>query len=158
MLRVITLWQPWASLLVAPPLPGGIRPKVHETRGWQTFHHGEFAVHAAKKWDRPLQRAFIELETRFPEVFRHAFGNRPVPLGRIVGTVVVHGCFPTATSEPDSELDREFGDWSEGRYAWRTFTPTPLAEPVPAVGKQGLWTLPPDVESAVRAQLAEDAR
>jgi hypothetical protein len=32
-----------------------------------------------------------------------------------------------------------FGDYSTGRYAWILTLISPLAEPIPAKGKQGFW-------------------
>lgn len=33
-----------------------------------------------------------------------------------------------------------FGDWAPGRYAWELTNVTMLPEPIPAKGKQGLWS------------------
>lgn len=41
--------------------------------------------------------------------------------------------------------------WKEvGRYGWH-FDYQPLPEPIPCGGKQGLWTLPADIEARVKA-------
>ncbi|GIP49646.1 hypothetical protein J53TS2_32370 [Paenibacillus sp. J53TS2] len=32
-----------------------------------------------------------------------------------------------------------FGDFAPGRYAWELAELRPLLEPIPALGKQGLW-------------------
>ena len=38
----------------------------------------------------------------------------------------------TVTEDP-------FGDFSEGRYLWLLKDVVPLREPVPALGRQGIW-------------------
>jgi len=40
-----------------------------------------------------------------------------------------------------------------GQWQWHLTDITPLAKPVPCRGHQKIWSLPPDVEAAVRAQL-----
>lgn len=39
----------------------------------------------------------------------------------------------------DSSDQLPFGDFTPGRYAWLLTDITPLAEPIPAKGRQGLW-------------------
>ena len=45
-MKAITVWQPWASLLVSGR-------KRYETRSWATTYRGPIAIHAAK---RPVRR------------------------------------------------------------------------------------------------------
>lgn len=40
-----------------------------------------------------------------------------------------------------SELENLFGDFAEGRWAWLLENVEPLEPPVPAKGRQGLWTV-----------------
>jgi activating signal cointegrator 1 len=65
-------------------------------------------------------------------------------------------------NETDLSDQSALGVFRAGRYGWilqpvyAENGPLPLAlpEPVPCRGAQGLWTVPADVEAAVRAQLA----
>lgn len=41
-MKAITIWQPWASLIVCGA-------KKYETRSWKTDYRGKIAIHAAKK-------------------------------------------------------------------------------------------------------------
>ena len=43
--------------------------------------------------------------------------------------------------------------WYAGRYGWLLADRQRLVEPVPCRGRQGLWTLPADVEAQVREQV-----
>lgn len=36
-----------------------------------------------------------------------------------------------------------YGDWSPGRWAWQLADPEPLPEPIPMVGRQGVWRWQP---------------
>jgi hypothetical protein len=38
--KIITLWQPWATLI-------SLKVKNYETRGWSTSYQGELVIHAA---------------------------------------------------------------------------------------------------------------
>jgi hypothetical protein len=38
-----------------------------------------------------------------------------------------------------TEQEMLFGDWTPGRYAWELTNVQMLPEPIPALGKQGLW-------------------
>lgn len=133
-MRAISLHQPWASLIFLPPP----ERKEHETRHWkypEAMEGQRFAIHAAKRTLRPEEMNPL-LESGL------LFGWRVFPRGAFLGTAVLAGCFPTEERQPANEIDRLGGDWSPGRFAWALTDIRPLAEPVPAVGRQGWWTIP----------------
>lgn len=134
-MRAISLHQPWASLIF---LPGD--HKAHETRSWPyppKMQGERIAIHAAKRPPRPAEMNPL-LESGL------LFGWRKFPLGAFVGTTRLAGCWSTEEREPASELDRLGGDWTPGRFAWALADIRPLPEPVPALGRQGWWTIPDD--------------
>jgi hypothetical protein len=144
---VITLWQPWASLVFTPDSEG--RPlKKHETRGFRypARLRGEvIAIHAAKTFP-----AFRHISPELHDLCYDAFGcryNDALPLGAIIGTVRLGDCVPTDDpfALPLDDDDRIAGDWSPGRFAWRLNEVTPLPAPVPARGKQGWWKIEPSL-------------
>ncbi|HXF63048.1 MAG TPA: hypothetical protein VNK95_15595 [Caldilineaceae bacterium] len=47
--------------------------------------------------------------------------------------------YVSAFVEKLSDLERVFGDYRAGRYAWKLEDVQRLPEPMPATGKQGLW-------------------
>lgn len=105
-MRAISLWQPWAYLVVAGH-------KGYETRSWPTNYRGPLAIHAAKRWT-PEQRRFCG-EYRLLVDFSKE--DEPT-LGAIVGRVNLIECL--TTDELVDSLDfyeRHFGDWSPGRFA-----------------------------------------
>jgi hypothetical protein len=116
-MKALSLWQPWAQLIVTGE-------KRVETRGWPTKICGEIAIHAAK---------------RKPDETLH-FAD--LPLGAVVGTVEIMDCVPIEElygSQYDTELERSYGDWARGRYGWILRNPKRLEAPIPAAGHQGFW-------------------
>ena len=116
-MKALSLWQPWAQLIVTGE-------KLVETRGWPTKIRGKIAIHAAKrKPDKTLH--FADL-----------------PLGAVVGTVEIIDCLPIEAlygSEYDTPLERSYGDWAQGRYGWILRNPKRFDAPIPAAGHQGFW-------------------
>lgn len=143
-MRALSLWQPWATALFDPNL------KAHETRGWAAHQNvigQRVAVHAAA---RPVpvglavEGAGTVLVSRYGPNWR-----TDLPRGALLGTVVIVDCRPTAAlvdqAEPLHRLDRLFGDWGPGRFAWRVADPRILAEPIPWKGKQGWFQVPDEL-------------
>lgn len=129
---VITLWQPWASLIFSGH-------KRYETRAYRPpnkYLGTRIAIHAAA---RPCPRVGDELA----DLCYDAFGcgwNYSLPRGAILGTVLLGMCVPSEEYEP-SDDDRIAGDWSTGRFGWRLWEVEPLSAPLPAKGKQGWWSI-----------------
>lgn len=133
-IRVISLWQPYASLIFTRRL------KRHETRGWPCppkVIGQRVAIHAALK--KP-SRAFGE--TDIGQLCAREFGadwRDTLPYGAIVGSVTIAACYPTSRGA-ETEADYLAGNWDEGRFAWKLTDPIKLAEPCRAVGRQGWWS------------------
>lgn len=140
-IRGFSLTQPWAQLVV-------LGQKEFETRSWQTNYRGLLAIHASKGFPGWVKR-LCQTDPMFASVLG-TYWVKPLPLGAIVGTAGLVAC---RTICADSVLEfglirkeREFGDWSAGRYAWKLENPTVLSEPIPCKGSLGLWGLPPEIE------------
>lgn len=106
-LAVLALWQPHATLCVAPdPEHDGQPGKEHEARHWYPYEKLPFcvAIHAAKKYDPDNRDYFIA--PRFRQALKRcgyypgdprpllagkaSFPNmRPTPLGAIIGLATV---------------------------------------------------------------------
>lgn len=150
--RVISLWQPWASLLA-----GGV--KTIETRSWQTPYRGLLFIHAAKfKNDFTLAMA-SKFERRLATMYASSHPGRPIhldlPRGAIVGAVILAGC---NTSEDLierglSELELDLGDYSPDRFGWSCVEPVLFNAPVPTRGQQSLWQLDQPTLNLCLAQL-----
>jgi hypothetical protein len=136
-LPCISLWQPWASLLFVddPELR-----KVHETRGFAfpPRHRGQrVAIHAAIAFPKRLPAGLHEIcAAGLGWDYRQA-----LPRGAVIGTLVLAETLPMAAAEPASAADHCAGDWTPGRFAWRTEAPQRLEQPIPVKGRQGWFSV-----------------
>jgi hypothetical protein len=116
--KVITVQQPWASLIMARAT--NPRAKDVENRTWTTSHRGPLAIHAGEA---------VSVDG-FPYAEYHQIElPDPLPLSVILGTVTLVDVVQDALSS-----------WaSSGQWNWVLADPMPFAEPVPARGALGLW-------------------
>lgn len=158
-MKVLTLHQPWASLVT-------LGAKRIETRSWKTEYRGPLAIHAAAVLPEYGRRAaytepFLSLltqagllevtETPFP-LSGVGYRNH-LPSGALLCTCRLADCVPTKGpksangSGPKyadwvhrlSVQERAFGNYEPGRFAWMLENIEPLPEPLPAKGFQRLW-------------------
>jgi len=121
--------------------------KENETRSWPTQYRGDVVICAAKR-----KMTKDDLDTLYILVDPPDVKNYVIPYGCALCVVELWKCIPTTVC-PACELEWQLGDYSPGRFAWMTRNLRALKEPVPILGRQGLWTLTPEEEAAVRAQL-----
>ena len=161
-IRIITLRQPWASLIA-------LGLKKYETRSWPTTYRGKLVIHAAKRdygigsHEETSARKACELAGwgKFEQRTLNFLGNlhptRPrsfsdLPLGCIVAIADLTDCQQMAPSleaptnsaisiAEQTELEESVGVWEPGRFAWRLENVVALAEPIPFKGAQGLLPL-----------------
>ncbi len=127
-MKALTLTQPWASLVA-------LGHKRIETRSWSTNYRGALYIHAAKGFPR-YARDFAGEEW--------AIGRLPaeLPLGVLVATARLVDVRPTeGVASTISALERRFGDYCPGRYAWLLEDIEPLADPIPWRGALGLFNV-----------------
>ncbi len=134
-MKVITLWQPWASLIV--------EGKKHiETRSWKTDYRGLIGIHAAKipyipyglNYNAILKAQHQELLDKY----------RDLPRGEIIGYARLTHCIQitegfASVVKRDNPSEYAFGDYTPGRYAWLLEDIIKLPESILAKGKQRLW-------------------
>jgi len=162
----ITIWQPWAALIMA-----GV--KIIETRSWPTRYRGWLAIHAGKR--RPDDGLSIgEWQVRqMGGTWRVCSRSNgmvyPLELGAVIGLMRLEECLPMVAlgdkddrpcivvspgglkmhmpalcgqpgrSEVDISGQRPYGYFAPGRFGWVLSGPRPLQAPVSALGRQGLW-------------------
>lgn len=166
-MRALSLWQPWASLLVRG------RKRV-ETRS-KGIPPGPLIVHAAKRWTP--EQADVCREMMVAEALRAAgltlpppaqlgkaaFVNTSLPLGCIVGMVDVVDTMPTEDAVrlwsvyEDGAAERyaeehALGDYTPGRAAILCDRARYLVNAIPCPGRQWLWNLPDDLARQVLVQ------
>lgn len=155
-MKVLSLLQPWASLVVTQhpfKIYGGhyCGIKQWETRSWEPkdpallslLRTEGFLIHASAAW-RPDQR---ELMNQFPFADYKPFMPQTLPLGCIIGHVKLGEIWTSEKwignySRFDTEGPQEeycFGDYSKNRFAWELLKPTSFPVPIPAKGRLGFW-------------------
>lgn len=160
--RVLSMWQPWASLLVSGE-------KQIETRSWPTQYRGPILIHAGKAWGEEIEAACSEpyychsLE-KLGFVHPHSTAQytqsthrktwRDLPRGAIIGAVELIDVLPTEELIERGLMPREmaFGDYSEARYGWVCQRPVMFKTPIPCRGEQGLYFLRSESSEAVERE------
>jgi hypothetical protein len=128
-LTTITLIQPRASLIASGH-------KQYETRSWPTNHRGPIAIHAGRK---PKGKQELREHDKVVASFKNLL-NTNCAYSAIVAIAQLTDCV-LMTEEfisQQTETELRCGDWKVGRYAWKLEN-IRVVEPIPAVGKQGLW-------------------
>jgi activating signal cointegrator 1 len=152
-MKALTLWQPWATLVA-------MEMKRIETRCWATKHRGELAIHAAAK----LPPKWLGASSRtdpFRDELADIFGVRRdrddragkhvddilrgLPYGKVVCIVNLLEIEETSDMlrEIVSTRERIFGNYEDGRYAWRLEMIEVFEPAIPAKGNRMLWNWKP---------------
>lgn len=131
-MKAISLWQPWATLVV-------VGAKEYETRSWSVKPGQLLAIRAAKRFDK-MQREFCK-EEPFRETLGWAgYSIDTLPLGAVVGVVKVLEVMQTgAVLESLSRKELAFGNYGPGRYAWKLEVVKQFVSPIPMLGMQWLF-------------------
>lgn len=123
-MKVLTIKQPWATLIIQ-------ENKKFEFRSWQTHYRGELLIHAGKSIDK---EAMKRLEKYLPE---------NIPLGKIIGKVNLTNCIKTSP-EFFQDIQKENKDiYSKSifkeEYAWQVELIEKFENPIEAKGHLSLW-------------------
>jgi hypothetical protein len=152
-MKLLSLWQPHASAMA-------VGLKEIETRGKRTNFRGAVAIHAAKKWDWEIGNIIESIHADFrKKLHPYIQGSDWVfPLGCIVAVGTLIDCLPTQPGftsvfeqypDMDTPCEREFGNYSAGRYGWVFEGIRPLHDPLPYKGSQCMLDLPADVVAEI---------
>lgn len=159
-MKVISLLQPWATLVV-------IGEKKIETRSWNTKFRGPVLIHACKRFGDDLKEiassgvfadvlkkhGFLKMRS-FSGFFTECEFN--LPKGEIIGMVDIcatertesiieckNAGIPLRRNDKynDTEWEKEiaFGDYSAGRHAWMLKNPVAFKVKTKTKGSLGLW-------------------
>lgn len=140
-IHALTLYNPHAVLMA-------LGEKRIETRSWPcpAWLIGKpLAIHAAKNSPSEYRDLCLRPVFREPLIRAGYLGFSELPAGKVVAVVRVVARFRTddirdwATVVPMPEQEWAFGDYADGRYGWLTELLHRFEEPIPAVGRQGLW-------------------
>jgi activating signal cointegrator 1 len=149
-MTVISLLQPWASLVV-------MGAKKFETRSWNTTFRGELLIHASKgKHYGGMSCRELCYCAPFAKFIPGGRVFDKLPFGAIIGKVNMVDTIPTDSFHMPAvnelrkafiggrliewpKQEEMFGDYSPGRFAWILKDPVKFDIPIPASGKQGFW-------------------
>lgn len=122
-MKVLTIKQPWASLIM-------LGYKKFEFRTWKTNYRGELLIHAGKETDKEALR---RLDKYIP---------KELPTGKIIGKVKIVDC-QEVDSQLRCKLIRENPDIYKnteiGIYAWKIEDVVSVENPIEINGKLGFW-------------------
>jgi|SRR5580704_13824705 hypothetical protein len=151
-MKALTLHEPFASLIA-------YGWKEVETRDWYTSYRGPLAIHAALRKPDPteLSRLSFIIAARGsgfvlanPEMEK--VGMIPLTFGAVVCVCQLVACLPAPLAEYKAkqlkewfepkhswELERQFGDYGSGRWAWILRDVQRLDRPIAIRGNRKLW-------------------
>lgn len=155
-MKLISLWEPWATLMA-------IGAKRIETRSWETMYRGWLAIHASKSG---LAKAQLR-DTLTDPAFAKALKDAELKPGHILAVVKLRLCARTqdlsdnlvaAHRGPLTAQEIAFGDYHPGRFGWVTDELFRLPEPIPYKAAQGLCDVREDALAEIRRQWKESRR
>jgi hypothetical protein len=133
-LKVLSLTQPWATLVI-------LGEKQWETRGVRKGIGGEIGIAASKGypgWARGLART----EPFLSVLRRHGLLPDTLPTGVVLGKATAHETVRVEVARDSlSEQELAFGNYDDGRFCTRFTEPVPFPKPIPAKGALCLWPL-----------------
>ncbi len=163
-MRIITLWQPWASLIA-------LQLKGDETRSWATPYRGALGIHAAKRKiykeecsaileNCPLNKDKHRLWEALCNISANPSYGCVVAVSQLTdcrmmaqrGSILLEECH--SLIDDQSPLERAVGDWQVGRYAWRLENVISLPQPILHKGTQGMRNAPDELKHRIEEALA----
>ncbi|MEN6537819.1 MAG: ASCH domain-containing protein [Bryobacteraceae bacterium] len=152
-MMLISLWEPWATLVAAGA-------KKVETRSWSTRYRGWLAIHASS---RGLLKSDLEALMNVRPLFRLALLGERLSTGCIVAVARLVDCC-RIDEDPylpdvfrrhpqlDPVQEREFGNFATGRWAWVIGEVHRLPRPLLFKARQGLMQVPPEALLMLREE------
>ncbi|MCP4493429.1 MAG: hypothetical protein GY820_39895 [Gammaproteobacteria bacterium] len=153
--KAISIYNPHACMMRAGP-------KLNETRTWAPKYRGPLLICAAKKWSKAQQDALVvfrrysftdpgdgswhfrglsEMLERdegsvYPDPIeaKHLYPGKAVALVNLVEVV-------RAEDASACRVERACGDYTPGRFVWRTTPMNTIFKPFPVKGQQGLFNV-----------------
>lgn len=123
-MKVITLKQPWATLISE-----GL--KEYEFRSWKTSYRGKLYIHAGKGIDKKDLDSFKELNLNYPQ-------SRIVALVELIDCIEIDENF---NNELKSKKNIVYGTKDRTGYAWKIRLIKKIKDNKEIKGKLGLWNI-----------------
>lgn len=122
-MKVLTIKQPWASLII-----NGY--KMFEFRSWYTNYRGELLIHASKSVDK---EAMKRLEK---------YLDFDIPIGKIIGKVNITDCVKLDKNLKEKLLNENMDIYKNseiGNFGWQIEDVLKFNNKIEVNGKLGLW-------------------
>src|SRR5574344_473786 len=123
-MKVLTIKQPWATLIMQ-------KDKRFEFRSWQTKYRGELLIHAGKSVDK---EAMKRLAKYIPD---------DMPLGKILGKVTLVDCIKMSEEFKNMLLKENKDIYTKNsfsnNYGWQVENVEVFEKPLEAKGHLSLW-------------------
>lgn len=122
-MKVLTIKQPWASLII-----NGY--KRFEFRSWYTNYRGELLIHAGKSVDK---EAMKRLEK---------YLDFDIPIGKIIGKVNITDCVKLDKNLKEKLLNENMDIYKNseiGNFGWQIEDVLKFNNKIEVNGKLGLW-------------------
>jgi len=147
MVKIISVRQPWAWLIVAGH-------KDIENRTWRTSYRGRLLIHASQAMepdDFPMQRQWIETcGLVIPD-------DSDLPRGAIVGSATLTNVYSDQWWQRSyyQKIGKGVSPWFEGPYGFEMADAVEFAEPIPCRGQLGLRDISDALAARVSKMIAE---
>lgn len=123
-MKVLTIKQPWATLIMQ-------KDKRFEFRSWQTKYRGELLIHAGKSVDK---EAMKRLAKYIPD---------DISLGKILGKVTLVDCIKMSEEFKNMLLKENKDIYTKNsfsnNYGWQVENVEVFEKPLEAKGHLSLW-------------------
>lgn len=122
-MKVLTIKEPWASLIIE-------EYKKYEFRSWKTKYRGKILIHAGCSVEKDMMKRFSDY-------------NININPGYIIGYATIVDCI--LVDEEFNKKLRNIDPVVYGRsnhtetYAWKLENVVKYDNPIPCKGKLGLW-------------------
>lgn len=145
-MKVISLLQPWASLVV-------LNYKKIETRSWNTKYRGPLLIHASAAKKQLYKDLTLDFHQQFSLPGMPNY--KDLPFGSIIGQVDLMSTFQTNVLHRSNfenktiEFSKQFwdltnqelafGDYTKDRHLWLLSNAVQFDEPLPVKGELSMW-------------------
>lgn len=122
-MKVISIKQPWASLIIEGY-------KEYEFRTWKTKYRGKILIHASKTIDKKSFDKFKD------------YNIKEYPLGKIIGESYITDCIEVNDEFKNDLIKKDkivYGTINAGEYAFKLEKTKKLTSLIEINGKLGLW-------------------
>lgn len=123
-MKVLTIKQPWATLIMQ-------QDKRFEFRSWQTKYRGELLIHAGKGIDKEAMKRLAK------------YIPKNIPTGKILGKVILVDCIKMSPEFKEMLLKENKDIYTDSsfkeNYGWQLENVEVFDKPIEAKGKLSLW-------------------